>query len=193
MYILSQEYFNIKKYTANSDIVNFNIHSPIGLFYAFLIKNTEKKIVIYAHNSNFDNNILKLKTIIGNIFKFMFSSKKYTYIACSDQAAQFCFRKKTKHEIVKSEIDGEKYLYNIDKRKEVREKYNINEEDIVIGNIGRLCKQKNQEFLIKVFIELSKINKNVKLCLIGTGKQENKIKRIIRESYYREMKKIKHL
>lgn len=94
----------------------------------------------------------------------------------------FDFRKKTKYEIVKSEIDGEKYLYNIDKRKEVREKYNINEEDIVIGNIGRLCKQKNQEFLIKVFIELSKINKNVKLCLIGTGKQENKIKRIINKN-----------
>lgn len=170
---------NIKKFTKNSDIVNINIHSPIELFYAFLIRNISSKIIIYAHNSDFDNNYLKIKTLIAYICKYIFCSSKYTYIACSEETAKFCFKKNTKYNIIKNEIDSKKYLYNENKREEIRKKYCIDKKDIVIGNVGRLSKQKNQTFLIKVFIEFRKIEPNSKLFLIGKGKEESKIKKII--------------
>ena len=170
---------NIKKFTKDSDIVNINIHSPIELFYAFLIRNISSKIVVYAHNSDFDNNYLGIKTLIAYVFRYIFCSNDYTYIACSKESAEFCFKKNTKYDIIKNEIDSKKYLYNENRREEIRKKYCIDKKDIVIGNIGRLSKQKNQTFLIKIFMEFIKIKPNSKLFLIGKGKEGSKIKKII--------------
>ena len=170
---------NIKKVTADADIVHFNIHSPIGLLYAFLIRNTKAKIIIHAHNSNFDNDFLKIKTFIAFIIKKLFLSSKYTYIACSESAALFCFNKKTKYTILKNEIDCEKFIYDEGKRKELRKEYKIGANEIIIGNIGRIEKQKNHEFLIEVFDAFLKKQSNAKLFLVGAGKQEKKIRNLI--------------
>lgn len=172
---------NIKKYTKNADIININIHSPIGLFYAFLVKRKNNKVVVYAHNSNFDNDILKIKTIIANIFKSLFSNNKYKYIASSKDAAKFCFKNRVKYEIVKSEIDRKRFIYNEKKRTETREKYNIEKDTIIIGNVGRLTKQKNQQFLIKIFSEFKKLRPDSKLCLIGTGEEQKNICKLIEQ------------
>ncbi len=171
--------FNIKKYTKNTDIVNVNIHSPVGLFYAFLLRNSSSKVVVYAHNSNFDNDIFKFKKIIATVFKYLFCSRKYTYIACSKDAAEFCFKKNTRYDVIKGEIDRKRFLYNEEKRKIIREKYNIDENTIVIGNVGRLSKQKNQQFLVRIFAEFNKINPKSKLVIIGSGKEEKNILKLI--------------
>lgn len=171
--------FNIRKYTKNADIININIHSPIGLFYAFLVKREYNKVVVYAHNSNFDNDILKIKTIIANIFKSLFSNNGYKYIASSDEAAKFCFKNGVKYKIVRSEIDCKRFIYDEEKRRVTRQKYNINKNETVIGNIGRLTKQKNQQFLIKVFSEFKKLRPNSKLFLIGTGSEQKNLWKLI--------------
>lgn len=173
--------FNIRRYTKNADIININIHSPIGLFYALLVKRKSNKVVVYAHNSSFDNDILKMKTIIASIFRCIFSSKKYRYIASSKETAKFCFKKGVKYEVVKSEIDRKRFIYNEEKRTETRKKYNISEDEIVIGNIGRLTKQKNQQFLIRVFAEFKRLRPNSKLFLIGTGNEQKNICKLIEQ------------
>lgn len=170
----------IKEITKDAEIVHINIHSSIGLFYAFLLKNKTNKIVVHAHNSNFDKDFLKFKTIVSNIFKLLFRSKRYTYIACSKQSEIFCFGKKTNCKILKNELDVSRYIFNENKRKEIREKYKIKDDELVIGNIGRLSKQKNQKFLIEIFSQLKNIYPNSKLFLIGEGKEENNIKRLIK-------------
>lgn len=171
----------IKQYTKNADVINLNIHSSVELFYAFILREQHSKIVIYAHNSNFDNDTFKFKKIISVIFKKLLCNKKYTYIACSEAAAEFCFKKKTKYSVVKSEIDCERFLYNEEKRIIARKRYNIGNNTIIIGNIGRLCKQKNQQFLVKVFIEFNKLEPNSMLFIIGNGKEEKKIARLIKK------------
>ena len=52
----------------------------------------------------------------------------------------------------------------------------MNDDDILIGNIGRMEKQKNQLFLIEVFKKLYEKNDKYKLLIIGEGKLETKIK-----------------
>lgn len=172
---------NIKKVTKQADIVHFNIHSSIGLVYAWLLRKNNAKIIIHAHNSNFDNNIIKLKSLISVIIKKIFYNNKFTYIACSKNAAKFCFNKKTKFKVIENEIDCTGFLYNENKRKVLRKRYHIKENEIIIGNIGRFQKQKNHKFLIEIFEEFLKLVPNSRLFLIGFGKEELRIKKYIND------------
>lgn len=59
-----------------------------------------------------------------------------------------------------------KELYN---RQEIRETLGINDDTLLIGHIGRFHEQKNHEFIVRVFEEIRKKNKNSHLLLIGVG------------------------
>ena len=51
----------------------------------------------------------------------------------------------------------------------------INEDSLVLGHVGRFDKQKNHEYLIDIFNEVHKKNKNSYLLLIGIGELKNEI------------------
>ncbi len=67
---------------------------------------------------------------------------------------------------------------NKEKRKGLREKYNL-QDTYVIGNVGRLNFQKNQEFLIKIANELKKKKINFKIIVVGQGEEKENLKRLI--------------
>jgi len=161
---------NIRKYTEDYDVVHLNVHSSIGLWYAFLL-NKKKKIIIHAHGTNFDK-LKLLKSIVNKMFK-LFCKKEYIYIACSKKAGHFCYGKKINFEIIENEI-CESFYFDLLKRRKLRKIYNM-EDEFVIGHIGMFRKQKNHIFLIKVFEEFIKIHPNSKLFLIGTGSEQKKI------------------
>ena len=71
-------------------------------------------------------------------------------------------------------------IYNGTKRKnKITEKILENEGKKILLNIGTLEKRKNQIFLIEMFSELLKINKNYELWLIGGGEDSNKLKEAV--------------
>lgn len=94
--------------------------------------------------------------------------------SCSTEAGKYLFRKK-KFEVIPNAIDMERFKYNEEIRNDKRKEMGL-EDKFVIGNIGRFNLQKNHEFIIDVFYELQKENKNAVLMLIGTGELEEKIK-----------------
>ena len=81
--------------------------------------------------------------------------------------------------IAKNAIDIEKYRLNPAKRAALRDELGIGNDTFVIGHVGRFTFQKNHEFLIEIFKEIYKRNKNSKLILIGKGKNEVKIKQMV--------------
>ena len=70
--------------------------------------------------------------------------------------------------------------FNLTKRNEIRNDYSLDTFE-VIGNVGRLHFQKNQDFIIDIFNELQKENKNYKLVLVGQGEDEMKLKQKVSE------------
>ncbi len=52
---------------------------------------------------------------------------------------------------------------------EVKKEFQINKDDLIIGHVGRFFDQKNHDFLIDVFDEISKRNEKAKLLLVGDG------------------------
>ena len=65
------------------------------------------------------------------------------------------------------------------KKKESIKNLNLKKNDYFLA-IGRLTKQKNFIFLIKCFSKLVKDNSNIKLVIIGTGEENEKINRFIK-------------
>ena len=90
------------------------------------------------------------------------------YIACSEEAAKFLFGKTENIKILNNAIDVEKFIFNKEKRKEIRYSLGLSDE-IVIGHVGRFSPVKNHDFLIDVFNEVYKSNNNTRLLLIGNG------------------------
>ncbi len=67
------------------------------------------------------------------------------------------------------------------KKNNFRKKYNLNEKDKVLVYVGRLAKEKNIDFLIKVTAELKKFDNNIKLIIIGDGPVIDSLKELAKK------------
>lgn len=118
-----------------------------------------------------------------NFFKYMLRpfAKVYAthYAACSKLAGEWLFGKKAVEEgqvtIFNNAIDLEKYRFNEEVRNEVREELGL-EGKFVVGHVGRFCYQKNQDFVIDIFLEIHKRNPDSALLMIGDGEDFNRIR-----------------
>ena len=133
--------------------------------------------------SHFNDGAKKIKLLdypkraIARLFIRLFSTKR---LAVSKEAGETLYGKYLPFTIIKNGIDLTKFSYNIEKRNEMRRKLKI-ENKLVIGNIGRFTEQKNHTFLIDIFAEIYKQNKNSVLILLGVGPLENKIRRKVKK------------
>ena len=140
-------------------------------------------IIVHSHNSGIGGaaaNINREAALdLHNRRKAEFSVDLATHFcACSTKAADWLFGPQISREniqILKNAIDVEKFAYNKDIRTKYRRELGL-DDSFVIGNIGRFEYQKNHDFLIDVFAEVSKKVINAKLLLVGIGDLMNNIK-----------------
>ena len=78
--------------------------------------------------------------------------------------------------ILNNAIDAQSYRFDKQIREEMREQLGFNQEDFVIGHVGRFNPQKNHNFIIDVFNFVHKKNAAAKLVLVGTGDGQKAIK-----------------
>lgn len=141
------------------------------------------RIIIHAHSSGYVTNVndiekqklIQKHEMIKNKLSYDLATD---FWACSEKAADWLYGANIKKEsikILKNGIDVSRFQYNDVMRKQLREKYQL-DDCLVLGHVGRFSKEKNQEFLLKILCELVKQNKMVRLVLVGSGKMENEIK-----------------
>ena len=159
------------------DILHINTCNAFGLKISKVAKKIGiENVIVHAHNSQVENDRFRLKRIYHFIAKRFYSKYPDYYFACSRLAGEFVFSKKyyNRIKIINNGVNIDRFSFNADVRVKTRDELNINNE-IVIGHIGRFSEQKNQSYVIKIFNEFNKINKNSKLLLIGDGTLKNKI------------------
>ncbi len=162
----------------NYQIVHSNINA-LSVFPLYAAKKAGVPVRI-AHSHSTSNKKEWKKTLIKNILRPF--SKKYAtkYFACTEHAGRWLFGNKAfdlgKVVIINNGIDLNKYAFNEKVRKIKRKEIGLTDSDIVIGHIGRFMEQKNHDFLVDIFYELHKDNKNYKLMLLGQGPLQDKIK-----------------
>lgn len=83
--------------------------------------------------------------------------------------------------VIPNGIDLEKFSSPLVSKEEMLEELGIPTDAFVLGHVGRFVSIKNQEFILEVFTELSKRREKCWLLLIGSGEDELRIKKIIKE------------
>lgn len=164
----------------NYTIVHCNMSSAVFLFPLIASKLGGAKVIIaHSHNSLSDKGLLK--TIIHNFNKHFIPLFANVYFSCSQKAGEWFFSKKIicseDYKIINNAIEINKFSFDKIKRYDIRKKLNIDENDFVIGNVGRLEKIKNQSFLIDIFKEMSKTTPNAKLIIVGDGSLKKELRK----------------
>ncbi len=149
------------------------VHGHIGSTAAFYLKEAKKHgIVTIAHSHNTDGknrkqalyNILSYPTRYIADYLFMCSKQagidRYGQKAASDPNRAFFFP---------NSIDTEIFRFNEDIRKKKRKELRIKDDEFLVGHVGRFAEQKNHSFLLDIFHEITRINPNAKLLLVGEG------------------------
>lgn len=83
--------------------------------------------------------------------------------------------------ILNNAIDSESFRFRPEIRKSMREEFGISENEVLIGNVGRITSQKNHLFLLEIFASYHAKNSKSKLLLVGDGEDREKIQRKAKE------------
>lgn len=163
------------------------VHSHINTLSVFPLY-AAKKVgvpVRIAHSHSTTNKKEWKKNLLKQVLRPF--SKKYAtnYMCCSELAGRWLFGDKTYDEgkvyLLNNAIDLDKFKYDKKIRDKKRKELGINEDTLVIGHIGRFVAQKNHTFLIDIFNQFHKKEKNSILLLAGQGPLQEEIKNKVRE------------
>ena len=156
------------------EVLHLNVYQAQAMMYLGLAKRNKIPIrIAHSHNTMLRMSKTRpLKMLIHCAARQLFSKNATDLWACSGAAAQFMFSKhilkKKAYHFVPNGIDLQRFQFDKAEREKLRQKLHL-EDCFVIGNIGRLCYQKNQAFLLKIFAELQQSLPQAKILLIGDG------------------------
>ena len=89
--------------------------------------------------------------------------------ACSTDAGNWLFRGKAPFTIIRNGVDTSKFIYNPELGMMTRKDLSIEPKTIVLGNVGRLSKEKNHSFLLDIFSVFHEKHPDSVLVIVGTG------------------------
>lgn len=162
------------------------IHGHIGStasIYLLIAKKAGLFTIAHSHNTD---GVYDLKQVLYKVLSYRTRKIADYFFACSEAAGHDRFGRKVtaqpeKYCVLRNAIDTNIFQYNSDKRGFLRKQFQYLEQQLVIGHIGRFSEQKNHEFLVKVFLELSKKDENARLLLVGDGYLKDDIQQKVKE------------
>lgn len=161
------------------DMIYVNMNSLANITSLLSLKNCAASIIVHAHSSN--SSTIK-KRFLHKINKLRIEKIADYYFASSRIAGEYFYNKRI--------INSNRYfitdcvfdinMFKIDKQKRLllRDKLNVNDNEILLTNVGKISKTKNQIFLVKILKRLNK--NNYKLLLIGNDSNSDKLKKYIK-------------
>lgn len=128
--------------------------------------------IAHSHNKSQDKN---LKYPIKLFSKRLISKYATHLFACGKEAGDWMFNGKP-YTVLNNAIDAQSCRFNPQVRADMRKELCLDDNDFVIGHVGRFNPQKNHNFIVDVFNSVHKKNINSKLILVGTGDGQKAIK-----------------
>lgn len=129
-----------------------------------------KKIIVHSHCAA--EKITLKHTLIKFVMGAVMRGCPTHYVACSKVAGLSKFSKRIVNKkliILKNGVDLKEFCFNGEVRKKMRGSLGIEQNDIVLGHVGRFSYQKNHEYLLSILKALKGEGANAKLLLIGSG------------------------
>lgn len=159
------------------DVFYLNAFQGMSLSYLKLASEAGISVrIAHSHNTALRKSTTRpLKLAIHKWARNRYSRYATDLLACSKDAAKFLFSKnelcQCDFRFIPNGIDTKRFCFNPEIRAKVRSELGV-ESAFVIGNIGRLCYQKNQSFLLDVLSKALKQNSNIVLILVGKGEDK---------------------
>jgi len=170
------------------NIVHSHMNTWSGLFLGIAKKHGVKVRIAQSHSAQQGHKQNSLKEKFENIFKkimrFFIKYNATHFWAVGQAAGEWLYGKKiasTKMRIVPNAKDLELYKFDINARELLRGELGVPNDAFVIGHVGSFSTVKNHSFLIDIFTEVLKKDKNVFLCLVGDGPLRSDIEAKIKE------------
>lgn len=127
--------------------------------------------VTHSHNTMCEHKMID--KLLRPLFYLLYTDA----LACGEAAGQWLYGKRN-FLVMRNGRDIQKYCYNNRKRIEIRNKLGVCDDALLIGHVGNFNKQKNQQFVLRIFKELRTMQPNVKLYLMGAGMLLDEAKRM---------------
>lgn len=159
------------------------VHGHIGSTAAIYLKEAKKNgIFTIAHSHNIKNH--SVNGILYNLLSYPTRFIADYFFACSKVAGIDRYGKKflerNRSKVLPNAIDTKKYAYNLATREKVRQAF-VDDNEILVGHIGRFVNAKNHKFLISIFEEFLKIVPNSKLLLVGDGNLRKEVEQLVKQ------------
>ncbi|MEO1773006.1 hypothetical protein JZO67_004989 [Enterococcus sp. 665A] len=163
------------------DIVHNEVYFGGGINLWLAKINGISKRIAHSHATEDGKGNSFMTRIVRMIFRKLLLANATDLLAVSNEAGESLFGKR-EYVIVHNGIDLSKYDSpdNVSKKKKLKE-LGLDNDSFVIGNIGRLESQKNQAFLIDVFVEILRLKKNSKLIIVGEGSLRRSLEKKIND------------
>ena len=178
--------------TWNLDIIHSQTEFAIGTFSRIVAKKLNIPIVHtyhtmledyvhYVTHGHFDN---FGKKIVIKLTKYFCEKKCDELIVPTDKIKELFVDKYeiAKHiNVIPTGIDTTKFAMTDKMQNEVKKlkkKYNLNNDDFIIGCVGRIAKEKSLDKLLKSFKKLLELNNHVKLVIVGDGPELPELKKL---------------
>ena len=166
-------------------IIHSHINKVSGLILECAKKENIPIRIAHSHSNGASSNIaVRLyKNYLGN----KISNYATILLACSKDASNRMFGKAASRAIIiNNAINIERFKYSKTHREQIRDKYKIDEDTLVVGCIARFVKSKNHIYLIDIFNSYLKTNSNAKLLLVGEGSFEQTIREKIQSLHLQD-------
>lgn len=134
--------------------------------------------IAHSHNSTCPN--YKVHKVLNPYFRKIYSKA----LACGKLAGDWLFGENN-YEVLPNGFHTENFTFSGEDRAAIRNELCVDDQSL-IGHIGRINGQKNQEYLLDIFERVAAIRSDAILLIVGTGPDEKKIKAKIQQHPYKE-------
>ncbi|WP_426350926.1 glycosyltransferase family 1 protein [Alloiococcus sp. CFN-8] len=152
-------------------IVHSHLDCMAGIPLKYAKKNGVPIRIAHAHSSSQTKDS---KYCLKLLYKKNIPRYATDLFACSQSAGEWMFGNR-RFTVMNNAIDSERYSYNKKTSFEMRRYFDIPQDSLVVGHVGRFAPPKNHSFIIKVFSDISKQKPNARLLLVGEGELKNEI------------------
>lgn len=164
------------------DVVHLNLYQGLSLYYGRIARQEGVPVrIAHSHNENLRKSPGRwLKLLLHRLGRRCFTGDATALWACSKAAASFLFGSQRDFTFIPNGIDTQRFRFNEDIRQTLRREMGL-ENCLVLGHVGRLCAQKNQQFLLEVLAKLLPIHPDSRLLLVGEGEDRALLERRVKE------------
>jgi glycosyltransferase involved in cell wall biosynthesis len=158
------------------------VHSHINENSSFVLEYAKrhgvKCRIAHSHLSDLG---LDFKLPFRLFARYSMKDNPSNYFACSKNAGKWLFGRDLVTSgmvtVLNNAVNVKDFKFDEFNRKRIRQEIGVNDDQLVIGHIGRFNKQKNHDFLIDIFKELVKYKPDSILLLVGDGPLRRNVER----------------